>query len=265
MANKDILHSLEQRKASLSKIIHNTEKKLLQAPPGTVEIKKHGNGVQFYHRQNPHEKHGIYIPASDRKRAAALAQKRYLTKVLSAAKEQEKAIGSFLQIYDPDAIEMAFVTEGEVRQTLISPIELPDEELVRQWLAVEYRGLDFSDEARVHYTDRHERVRSKSEVLIANALARANIPYRYEYPLKLGNFVAYPDFTILRLRDRKVIYWEHLGLIDESDYRNRALQKIRSYEEFGIFPGDTLILSMESQNLPLNSVVIQRMIKHYIL
>ena len=265
MTNKAILQTLEQRHQFLTKVIQDSEKKILQAPPGTLEIKKHGKSVQFFHRDNPQEKHGIYIPASDRKRAAALAQKRYLTRLLAAAKKEKRTIGAFLHNYDPTSLENTFRKEGNIRQSLIRPIELPDEEYIQRWLDVEYQRKDIPDESRVHYTDRHERVRSKSEVLIANALARAHIPYRYECQLQLRGYALFPDFTILRMRDRKEVYWEHLGLIDESDYRHNAIRKIHTYEENGIYPGDTLILSVESSSIPLNTMVIQRLIKHYIL
>ncbi|MEE3440399.1 MAG: hypothetical protein VZR07_10670, partial [Ruminococcus sp.] len=49
-------------------------------------------------------------------------------------------------------------------------------------------------------TQRGEIVRSKSEVIIADALYYANIPYHYEKPIKVGDRVIYPDFTVLNVK-----------------------------------------------------------------
>ena len=49
-------------------------------------------------------------------------------------------------------------------------------------------------------------MRSKSEVIISNALREYNIPYLYEKPVTLGKEVTvYPDFTILKLKERREI------------------------------------------------------------
>ena len=266
MSNNQVILSLKQRQQFLTKVIQDAEKGILHAPPGSVEIKKHGKSVQFFHRIEPNVKHGIYIPAAQRKHASALVQKRYLTRLLSAAKKQKKTIDAFLRSYDPNALEEVFQTEGFVRQSLIKPVEVPDLEYASRWQHIEYQGKPFGEDSPVHFTLKQERVRSKSEVLIANALARADVPYKYECPLKLKNqILVYPDFTILRLRDRKQIYWEHLGLIDDTEYRTRAIKKVLSYEENGIFLGENLIISVESYHVPLNELAIQRLIKHYIL
>lgn len=266
MYSKQVIHSLKQRQQFLTKVIQDAEKGILHAPPGSIEIKKRRKSAQFYHRIEPNVKHGIYIPAAQRKRAASLCQKRYLTKVLCAAQKQKKAIDTFLHNYDPAALEKIFLEEGFVRQSLINPVEVPDPEYISRWQEMKYQGKPFGEETPVHFTLRQERVRSKSEVLIANALARAGVPYKYECPLKLKNQeVIYPDFTILRMRDRKQIYWEHLGLIDDTDYRTRAIRRVLMFEENGIYLGDNLIISVESFHIPLNEVTIQRLIKHYIL
>ena len=81
-----------------------------------------------------------------------------------------------------------------------------------------------------------ERVRSKSEVIIADTLARHGVPYRYEYPLKLksgrdGAFrTIHPDFLCLNVRTRAEFYWEHFGLMDDPDYLERTLAFIRLFK-----------------------------------
>lgn len=73
----------------------------------------------------------------------------------------------------------------------------------------------------------------------------------------------YPDFTFLRKRDGKEVYWEHDGRMDDPGYAEKAIQKINSYMLNGIFPGDNLILSFESQKTVLSDKIIQALVVKY--
>ena len=99
--------------------------------------------------------------------------------------------------------------------------------------------------------------------MIADALAQAGLPYRYECPLMLGTAVVHPDFTILRREDRKELFWEHLGRMDDAGYVMKNLSKIRLYEQNGIMPGIDLILTMETSQQPINLSVIKQVIRTY--
>ncbi|MBO5165711.1 MAG: hypothetical protein J6B90_03800, partial [Lachnospiraceae bacterium] len=86
-----------------------------------------------------------------------------------------------------------------------------------------------------------------------------------ECPLRLkgyGKF--YPDFTVLNVKKRKEIYWEHLGMMDDVDYVDNALQKIRIYEENGIYTGENLIITYETKKNPINQKIVNRMISRYL-
>ena len=67
----------------------------------------------------------------------------------------------------------------------------------------------------------------------------------------------HPDFTILRRSDRKEVYWEHLGMMDDPEYAANALMRIDLYERNGIFPGDRLILTHETGRQPLRTRLIE--------
>ncbi|SCZ79543.1 hypothetical protein SAMN02910350_01838 [Pseudobutyrivibrio xylanivorans] len=93
-------------------------------------------------------------------------------------------------------------------------------------------------------------VRSKSETFIDIVLCQKNIPFRYEYELKIGNNTFYPDFTIMHPISKEIIYWEHLGKMDNPEYFRKALAKIKVYHDNGIFAGQNLILTFESKTHP---------------
>ncbi|MBQ9321830.1 MAG: hypothetical protein IJ239_05705, partial [Eubacterium sp.] len=69
---------------------------------------------------------------------------------------------------------------------------------IRNWLDIQYPKKGFSEEGPEFYTSKGERVRSKSEVIIADTLARMGVPYRYEFPIRFsGTGTFHPDFTVL--------------------------------------------------------------------
>ena len=190
-------------------------------------------------------------------------QKKYDLKIKEVAEQQVSAIDRFLQRYDPDILKKIYSSLSDVRKQYVVPVEITNQEYARRWTSIEYKPKSFTEDAPEHYTSCGERVRSKSEVMIADALKQAGVPYRYECPLTLGSTLIHPDFTILRMEDREEIYWEHLGMMDDPDYVHKAIQRIRMYESCGVCPGVNLILSMETSRIPINRAVINKLITTY--
>ena len=260
---QELIRELLEEKRRLGSIIRDADKRLQKAPEGQVRIVRQNTKIQFYHRTIAGDTNGKYMPFAEHDMAAALIQKKYDQKILAAAKKQRSAIERFLKDYDPEALKTAYVIQSDVRKGYIIPVELPDQEYRRDWEEQPYEPKAFLDNTPEHFTSRGERVRSKSEVMIADALYRAGIPYKYECPLELGGMVFHPDFTILRMEDRKEIYWEHLGMMDDPEYCTNAIQRIRLYEANSIYPWRELVLSMETVSTPINLAVINRMISLY--
>lgn len=109
-------------------------------------------------------------------------------------------------------------------------------------------------------TNNGEIVRSKSEKIIADLLFQLGIPYVYECPLDTPGGTVYPDFTILDVSTRDTYYWEHRGRLDKPDYVERNLWKEHLYALAGIFPGQKLLFSEESETSHLRTADIEAMI-----
>ena len=134
----------------------------------------------------------------------------------------------------------------------------PDEEYIAAWLHHPYTGKPFEINAPEYYTASGTRVRSKSEVIIADALARTNIPYRYEHPTTIKGWgTLYPDFTCLDIRTREEVIWEHFGLMGDPDYTENAVQKLAHYAASGYILGKNLIATFESTSTPLSIKQVQ--------
>ena len=115
------------------------------------------------------------------------------------------------------------------------------------------------------FTTNGERVRSKSEVLIADTLKRFGIPYRYEYPLRLKNGITvHPDFLCLNVRTRQEFYWEHFGMMTTPDYAQKAIHKLQQYSDNHLLPAIKLIITMETATSTLNLKYIEQQIKTYL-
>ena len=68
----------------------------------------------------------------------------------------------------------------------------------------------------------------------------------------------------MNIKNRKEVYWEHLGRMDDSGYAEMAVKKIDMYEQHGIYPGENLILTYETKKYPLNLKQVQRKIQKYL-
>lgn len=74
------------------------------------------------------------------------------------------------------------------------------------------------------------RMRSLGEVIIANFLLMAGIPFVYEVPMEINGELVLPDFKILSLIDLKtVIIIEHQGMIFTEDYPHKYIRSLRLY------------------------------------
>lgn len=152
------------------------------------------------------------------------------------------------------------------RQLLVTPIEPIWEKELARWYDSEYHGKEFYEGTAEIVTEKGERVRSKSEKILADYFYRNNILYQYEKPLYLKGYgTIYPDFTFLSKKTRKEIYWEHEGMMDKPEYAKSAVKKIESYQRNGIHLGERLILTFETELTVLNSQIVEELVEKYLV
>ncbi len=237
-------------------------------PQGSIHVANRKAGIQYYLRTDAKDKTGTYISKKEEKLIRALLQKKYDQEVLKQLELEVKCLEKLLGKADQSAMKIRHAYAKypqEVRQ-YIQPIDVEDEDYAREWQGVPYEGKTFYEDGPVRKTDRGERVRSKSELTIANMLNSRGIPYRYEAPLKLrSGRIIYPDFTILNIRTRKEIYWEHRGMMDDRNYANHTVERLKEFIENEIFLGDNLIITEETTSASLGTVEIEKLIAHYFL
>jgi len=106
--------------------------------------------------------------------------------------------------------------------------------------------------------------RSKSEMTIAMFLTSYKLSFKYEVEVKISGVKSrYPDFCVERPKDKKVIYWEHCGLISRDTYQNDLYYKLKEYHSVGIDLWDNLILTFDQYDGGLDADTIDRVIQMY--
>lgn len=256
---------LETRENYLLQLKKEKEKALKNVPEGFLRICAGKRKPQYYWRTDPKDYNGIYIPEKDIKLARKLAQKDYDRKVLNSVEKELDAISKYRASYPTVSVEQVYENLHKERQKLITPIVETDEQYIHRWESVAYQGKGFDEMMPELYTAKGERVRSKSEVIIADILNQEGIPYRYECPLQLKGWgKVYPDFSVLNVRERKELYWEHLGMMDDPDYAESAIQKLALYQQNSLFPGRNLILTYETMKLPIHPKSVRLIIEEYL-
>ena len=256
---------LREEKKRLEELMEKSICQMKNLPEGTLRVSV-DKGYPRYYRCQEGDKVGNYIRKQDKEIAQKLAQKEYNSKVLQLIQKRLKQIENIIKDYEDDEVEKCFYGEHAAKQKLIVPVEQTWQDKLKDWQEKGYVGKGFQDNTMEIYTQRGERVRSKSEKILADYFYYHGIPYKYECPLLLRGYgVIYPDFTFLSPKSRQEMYWEHNGMMDDTVYAQKAVKKIELYEKNGIFPGERLILTFETGQTTLNNEIIEAMAKRYLI
>jgi hypothetical protein len=127
----------------------------------------------------------------------------------------------------------------------------------------------FLEEGLIHCSSKGTPMRSKSEVIIADALTDKGVDYDYELPfIGSDGQVRYPDFTVEDAESGITYLWEHCGLLNDESYLRRWESKLAWYREQGVLPREegtgsraTLIITKDTPKGGIKSQEIHSIIK----
>jgi hypothetical protein len=167
-----------------------------------------------------------------------------------------------------DFIRLAATDASSTARRFTDLFHLPEvRQLKQKWYDARY----------VNISERGEPMLSKNEVIIANCLNKykKQISYAYEDKLKFDNTArtVKPDFTIENIGTGKKFYWEHVGMMTKTDYREKWEKKLASYIQDGFVlhikansdNEKVLIITEENPNGGINSQEIDNLVRKYIL
>ncbi len=280
----------------------NKYKELLQAemnwldeaisnsPPGRLKINRNGTRFKWINQLDSGERQ--YIRKKDVKQAGLLAAKSYYKRKRVETKQELMALDYYLNNHN----RIRFISndlengDGELSRLIGIGKEIfrmerfemspsvkrrkkngfsftADEKKIsaelKAWMEEEYpTNRGFEESLNVKAVG-GLMVRSKSEAFIANELSARGIPFRYECLLEIDGAAYYPDFTIIHPISNEKFYWEHLGLMDDAEYREKAKRKLVNYTRAGVIPGINLIITYETEYTPLDFGVVKKLIDAY--
>ncbi len=262
--SEELISFLQSRKEYLLRIEKQLTRAIDKAPPGSLRINRNKGHVEYYQRETGGKANGLYLSKKNRKLAMRLGQKRYDQIARRSARDELALIDRFLTAYPELPLEMIASSLSPELRALILPIEEDDGSFALRWQNVPCPENELWEDTRRYTTARGEKVRSKSELIIANELSRAGVPYRYEYPVELKYLgTVHPDFTVLNVRLRKELLWEHRGMMDDPAYAENAVRKMAAYAANGYLPGRDMIITEETNSFPLDTELVQMLIQTF--
>lgn len=261
---KDLYLQAKERAALLENAIMRAESALMTLPEGKLRDVRHRDGYQYYLRKDAGDSSGKYISKSNIDIVKGLAQKEYLHNFNKAATAELHALNKYIAVAEQTSVSGIYANMREARRIHVKPFIIPDKDYIELWEKEEYEPGFFKPGAPEHYTMKKERVRSKSEINIANMLKANGIPYKYEYPITVGGEIRRPDFCCLNVRKKKEIIWEHFGMMDNTEYAIANVIKINKMILNGYTQGDDFIFTFETSIQPINTKEIQMMIDKFL-
>ena len=250
---KEELDQLEQEKERLNR-------NLSKAPEGDLILRKDRKYNKWYQRiHRGKEDQWIYLKRSEQPMIKKLALKKYYQSRLKDV-DFQLALGRRLEkefVNQPDAAYQ-WISKPEISQIL-------GREDLQQWAKAPYVRKEKYQSGQIHEYSRDVAFRSKSEEMIALALDKYQIPYHYEEGIEVAGEILYPDFVIRHPVTGRVYIWEHLGMMDDDQYRGDVMWKMSKYLQAGYTPMLDLIFTSETRKEPLTYRKIEEIIRMFFL
>lgn len=264
----NLVEMAQCRIKELTRALTLVQTELRNAPLENLRVVHSHDSIQYYLVSEDNKPNGIYVKKKMMKKASAVAQRDYNRVIANEIQREISAIQKFVNEYHPEQIENLYHTLNEGRRKLVKCACTSDEDFVFAWKKAPYEKLDFPIGSPEYLTSDGQRVRSKSEIIIANQLIRSKVPFRYEAPLTLKsanrNVIVHPDFTCLHIRTRKELVWEHFGMMADENYAENTLGKIQLYAANAFVQGKNFIATFESQTNPLSVKIVQQYIEQFL-
>lgn len=232
---------------------------------GSLRIKRVNGNLRYFEKNGPSLK---YVSPKKRDLIKELQEYSYWEKLYATAMNEssvlQEILGKLDEMSDYDSV---FAEIPDEERDMIVPYKpgVSKHEL-EEWMNPANWTKVVMPHDNCYTTANGEKVRSKSEVIIADRLKLQEIPYHYEY-MKIidSEKFWFPDFKVINKRTGVEYYWEHFGRMDNPEYCEKTMSKLEKYSENGIYMGKNLIVTMETSNHVLNTQYVDEMIRQYLI
>ena len=188
-----------KRKKVLENQIQQLKQKLAQYPAGHMICVRNGKYIKNIH---VHDGIQTNIPKKNINLVKELAEKKYFSAHLEDLLNEQSAVNTFLEHYQPYPSKTQQLMNHPIYQKVITSSMTPLSDELEKWAKDSYEKNPAYPEQLRHSCLSGQKVRSKSEVLIAQALFLHQIPFRYECALKLNDLTFFRILqSVIRKRD----------------------------------------------------------------
>ena len=247
---------MTQREIEYEKrLAQDYKRKVKTLPGGCLNCKRTESGAEYYLVERKTRKQ-TYVPKNQENMVDEIKLRKRLEISISILEKNIAAQEKMLMKYQPYEFNNIEKIIPKIYRTQPPPTE--------EKVHIKDRIRVF-DDGVIHLTSFGLKVRSKSEVMIAELLKSKQVEFEYERPLILKNALGenvkiHPDFTFTgRYGDK--LYWEHFGLLGTRQYRADVLKKMETYIINGIMPSVRLFMTAESADGSIDAGVIMRTIE----
>ena len=261
---------IAQQLQLLDQWIDTAERSLTDKPAGSLILhQSHGTIQYFYKEDHSSKKYTRYIRKDEKVLIQDLIQKDYDQAFLRLAYKLQRQLESLQDQHLSRSASFMYRPLGAIydalspaRKAHVEPYVLPDDLYIEKWLNTPYDKLYFDLNQSVLLMENNERVRSKSEKILADKYALLDIPYLYEKPVHLYDIgPVHADFTLLDINERETVLHEHFGMMQDEEYREKTLRKIECYQRSGYLPGIDFLMTFEGGDHILNTKAFEKMIR----
>lgn len=266
MRQQLLIRELSNLLADYETQLNQFDRLLPNFPKGFLRVRRRKEKTLFY-RVCEHEgikkETAISSDTPDGKRLLQMLLEKHIAHhgmpILRKNIKAIKKLLSTLRIYHPDLI---LTNPPDSALILPNHLYLPGQLNASQWIADtnagRYQTNPYHPENRKNQSRRGRWRRSKSECSWDDALSDVNALFRYESALKLKDGrIIYPDFTVFLPKERRLVFIEHFGQMDNPQYAMESLRRLQAYAESGYILGRDVFFTMETKELPLTNSQIE--------
>lgn len=178
----------------------------------------------------------------------------------------EKVAGKFLP-YDSDSIDDRLKPLYRDHTGLVN--KAPGIVNAEEWSRINNKRNSYQIPDDCNITTDGTKTRSKSELVIYTIVKGYRLVFKFDVEITLKNDIGQsvtvcPDFIIL-CEDGSIIIIEHLGMLSDPDYLEKAMKKIHLYLMNGYKLNETLFLTADDANGRINAQAVDELIRNMIL
>ena len=270
MTKKILINELCKLDSDLTDLLKYIAAKEELNLPGSLTCAVRGKKTEYY--QMLENGKTVFLGNDKEALRLSLAKKKHYQKMADTAEREKQQIARCLKALKGGRglsdIDDVYPSLPSGIQVLTGPFTITDDGYASKWYRSNRKGRNQTRSVRGQLvTQKGDIVKSKSELIIADRLDSAGVPYIYEYTTGLsdGDYIFHPDFLVLNKRTRQQFFWEHCGKMDDPSYCAETQYRLDKYAQNGYFPGKNMIFTYESSKLPLSTGYVDMLIKEFLL